>query len=111
MCRSAPGQLCTAARLWSSTSARSQSRTSVEMETQGQANIFKRVFFLFDLFVDGLGDGVALLLGALLALGLVLRAAHPVLHRLTLLPVHQIGHFLLDVSIFGVCLDCSNWSL
>ena len=56
------------------------------METQGQANIFKRVFFLFDLFVDGLSDGVALLLRPLLALWLVLRAAHTVLHGLALLP-------------------------
>ena len=55
------------------------------METQGQANIFKRVF-LFDLFVDGLSDGVALLLRPLLALRLVLGAAHTVLHGLALLP-------------------------
>ena len=54
--------------------------------TKGQSNIFKRVFLFFDLFVDGLSDGVALLLRPLLALWLVLRAAHTVLHGLALLP-------------------------
>ena len=49
----------------------------------------------FDLLVDGLGDGVALLLGALLALGLVLRAAHPVLHGLALLPVNEMVTIIL----------------
>ena len=57
--------------------------------TKGQSNIFKRVFLFFDLFVDGLSDGVALLLRSLLALRLVLRAAHTVLHGLALLPAQD----------------------
>ena len=76
--------------------------------TKGQqANIFKRVF-LFNLFVDGLSDGVALLLRPLLALGLVLRAAHTVLHRLALLPAQdkdimrqQLFFYIMSSSFRG----------
>ena len=89
-CRSVPAPLCTVVRLSLSISARSLARISENTCNQHLSITWPQSTFEFnDLFVDSLGDSVAFLLGALLALRLILGAAHPVLDRLTLLPELQ----------------------
>ena len=89
-CRSVPAPLCTVVRLSLSISARSLARISENTCNQHLSIRWPQSTFEFnDLFVDSLGDSVAFLLGALLALRLILGAAHPVLDRLTLLPELQ----------------------